>query len=236
MCVRNLFATMKKVLFEKPFTIAVEGNIGSGKTTFLNHVAKLGNVSILAEPLAMWRNCQGHNLLDIMYENPKKFAFTFQSYVQLTLLQAHLQQTPHRFKLMERSLFSARYCFLEKLYRDGNLTAPEFSVVDEWFKWIREKQDIRLDLIIYLKTDPEVVYERILARARREEKQVPFEYVKSLHELHENWLVDKSLGECPAPVFIINGNADLEKIDEEYKKVKDYILTERHVTLEASSS
>ena len=48
---------------KKPFTVIVEGNIGSGKTTFLNHFAKFKDVEVLQEPVNKWRNVQGHNLL-----------------------------------------------------------------------------------------------------------------------------------------------------------------------------
>lgn len=47
----------------KPFTVVVEGNIGSGKTTFLNHFNKFHDVEVLQEPVEKWRNVQGHNLL-----------------------------------------------------------------------------------------------------------------------------------------------------------------------------
>lgn len=47
----------------RPFTVTVEGNIGSGKTTFLEYFKKYENVCVLAEPIEMWRNCNGHNLL-----------------------------------------------------------------------------------------------------------------------------------------------------------------------------
>jgi septin family protein len=45
----------------RPFTIFVEGNIGSGKTTFMNYFAN-ADVQILSEPVEMWRNVEGHNL------------------------------------------------------------------------------------------------------------------------------------------------------------------------------
>lgn len=44
-----------------------------------------------------------------MYKDPNKWAMPFQTYVTLTMLQAHTQPTNKRIKLMERSLFSARY-------------------------------------------------------------------------------------------------------------------------------
>lgn len=47
---------------ERPFTIFVEGNIGSGKTTFLNHFSKY-DALILSEPVESWRNVCGHNML-----------------------------------------------------------------------------------------------------------------------------------------------------------------------------
>jgi septin family protein len=46
----------------RPFTVFVEGNIGSGKTTFLNYFAN-ADVHLLSEPVEMWRNVEGHNLL-----------------------------------------------------------------------------------------------------------------------------------------------------------------------------
>ena len=48
----------------KPFTIVVEGNIGSGKTTFLKHFKQFSDkVAVLDEPVQKWRDAQGHNLL-----------------------------------------------------------------------------------------------------------------------------------------------------------------------------
>lgn len=55
---------------------------------------------------------------------------------------------------------------------------------------------------MYLRTTPEVVYERMKARARSEEKCIPFEYLKQLHELHENWLIHGH-HERPAPVSLL---------------------------------
>jgi len=44
-------------------TVCVEGNIGSGKTTFLRHFKKFPEVTVLDEPIAKWRDVRGHNLL-----------------------------------------------------------------------------------------------------------------------------------------------------------------------------
>ena len=93
---------------KRPFTVLVEGNIGSGKTTFLEHFSQFKEVEVLKEPVERWRDMNGHNLLHLMYENPSRWAMLFQSYVQLSLLKHHLWTTDKTFKLMERSLYSAR--------------------------------------------------------------------------------------------------------------------------------
>jgi len=52
---------------------------------------------------------------------------------------------------------------------------------------------------VYLRTDPEVVYDRICQRGRSEEKSISLNYLKSIHELHEDWLIRKKFF-LPAPV------------------------------------
>ena len=75
----------------RPFTVVVEGNIGSGKTTFLDHFMKKEMVQVVTEPVEEWRNVGGHNLLQLMYENPSRWSHLFQSYVQLTMLKNHVE-------------------------------------------------------------------------------------------------------------------------------------------------
>ena len=69
----------------RPFTVFVEGNIGSGKTTFLNYFAN-ADVYLLSEPVEMWRNVEGHNLLVSIFYTTKlcfykhKYKFIFVVY------------------------------------------------------------------------------------------------------------------------------------------------------------
>ena len=82
---------------------------------------------------------------------------------------------------MERSLFSARHCFVENLWRSGKLADSEYGVLCEWFKFLTSspKIDLGIDLIVYLRTKPEVAWERVKSRARSEEK-VKFSNKKNL--------------------------------------------------------
>lgn len=228
----------KDTKHSKPFTVFVEGNIGSGKTTFLKHFAALENVVTFAEPVERWRNVRGKNFLDLMYTDPSRWGITFQTFVQLTMLDLHIKPVDRPVKIMERSIHSARYCFVENLHESGLMPEPDFVALDEWFNWIVKNHDVAGNLIIYLRTTPEVVHKRMLARARSEESCVPLEYLEKLHQLHENWLYHRTSFMCPAPVLVIDANKDLDmmssdllnceaKIRDSLARIQDQISTSK---------
>lgn len=222
---RAFYTTMSDVSQKnsKPFTVSIEGNIGSGKTTFLNHF-KEQNVCILSEPVEQWQNCHGENLLELFYKDPKRWAFSLQSYIQLTMMQQHLHETDKPVKLMERSVYSALYIFVENHLRRNIMPHASWCVLHEWFKWITANKDLNLDLIVYLRSEPEVAYDRMVNRNRHEESRVPFEYLKQLHDLHEEWLIEKTLFTLPCPVLVFDVNKDVSALEEEYDKYQSFVL------------
>lgn len=219
-----LKACIRKMAQRRPFNVIVEGNIGSGKTTLLEHFKKYEDVSVQAEPLEQWTNFNGHNLLALMYKDAQKWSFSFESYVLLTMMQQHQHPTNRAVRLMERSLFSAKYIFVEKMHRDGNIPDASAAVLDEMFKFLNEQKPPQVDLIVYLRATPEVVHERMVKRNRDGENSVSLNYLQDLHEMHEDWLVRKTLGHCPAPVLVMNADLDKAQIANEYKKYEGDIL------------
>jgi deoxyadenosine/deoxycytidine kinase len=73
------------------FTVVIEGKIGSGKSTLLNKFSSYNDIDILPEPVDKWRSLNDQNLLQLMYQDPAKHSMMFQSYVQLTMMQNHIQ-------------------------------------------------------------------------------------------------------------------------------------------------
>lgn len=209
-----------------PKTIIVEGNIGAGKTTFLKPFMNQPNIEVVPEPVEKWRNMKGHNLLDLFYQNPQRNSMLLQTYVQLTMVQNHTKPCSKPLRIMERSLLSARYCFVENLRSSGKMTDPEYLVLSEWFKYLisAPQLDFHVDEIIYLRTDPEVAHERIKNRHRHEEMKIPLQYLKDLHQLHENWLVKGENLVPKAPVRIIDANGDLDQLREKYQAETNRIL------------
>lgn len=83
---------------------------------------------------------------ELMYSEPSRYAFLFQSYVQLTMLQLHTCKTPSPYKIMERSVYSAM-CFVENLKRKNVLRDVEVTVLENWYDWCLKNANIETDLI-----------------------------------------------------------------------------------------
>ena len=71
---------------DRPFTIFVEGNVGSGKSTLLNYFSqnRKEDVEVVFEPVPLWQNVSGTDLLGKMFEDEMRWAGTFQLYSSLT--------------------------------------------------------------------------------------------------------------------------------------------------------
>jgi len=214
----------------RPFVVSIEGNIGSGKSTMLKYFEKFQDVELVPEPVAEWCDVGGHNLLGKLYEDPKRWSFQFQSYVQLTRLQLLKKQTDCSVKIIERSIQNNRFCFLENARREGSLSGAELEVLIEWYKWLDTHLGIPLDLIVYLRTSPQVAYDRLRERGRKEESGVPMQFIEGLHQSYEDWLIHQSQGNLPAPLLILDADQGIEKMLETYEKFTDEIRGKKPYT------
>lgn len=204
--------------------VCVEGNIASGKTTCLDYFAQTTNIEVLTEPVAKWRNVRGHNILGLMYQDASRWGITLQTYIQLTMLEQHTRPMISPVRMMERSIHSARYIFVENLYQSGKMPEVDYIVLSEWFDWIQNNTDVSVDLIVYLQTSPEVCYERLKRRCREEEKVIPLEYLEAIHQLYEEWLIKHTRFEVSCPVLVIGADLDMQKMVEKYEENRDQIL------------
>ncbi|XP_023646594.1 thymidine kinase 2, mitochondrial [Paramormyrops kingsleyae] len=229
---RSLYSTWKqphirkllRIGEEKKTVICIEGNIASGKTTCLEYFSKTSNLEVNTEPVSRWRNVKGHNPLALMYQDPMRWGITLQTYVQLTMLEQHLSAVSAPMKMMERSIYSAKYIFVENLYRSGKMPQVDFAVLTEWFDWITKNIYIPVDLIVYLQTSPQTCLERIKQRCREEEKVIPLEYLEAIHQLYEDWLINQTLFPVPAPVLVIPADHNLQKMLHQYEENREKIL------------
>ena len=180
----------------------MEGNIGAGKTTFLQKYKDWfpEHIETIPEAVGKWSDFYGHNVLKSLYENPKEFSAIFQSLAQLTILTQQLTPPKRPIRLIERSIFSSFEVFTKLAARMGNLKAEEFDLLKEWINFLVNKFNGLLpSMVIYLRLSPEVAKERVLQRGREEESSVTLDYLTMVHNQYEEWLND------PASYHILTG-------------------------------
>lgn len=214
---------MQKIPSLKSFII--EGNIGAGKSTFLRLLQDQLPVQIVYEPLDQWQQVAGgQNLLDHFYKDTKRWAYTFQSYAFITRVmeqQKKALESKCGTQVLERSVYSDRYCFAKNCFDMGTMSPLEWSLYQEWFDWLIENYVAKPAGFIYLRTSPEVCFSRLKKRARAEESVIPLSYLKALHERHEEWLVEgKTVGMHlkGVPVLILETDIEFESDSVQMKQ------------------
>lgn len=206
-------------------SLVVEGNIGAGKSTFLTILRDSLNVQLVYEPHEKWQNVGGsQNLLDMFYKNTQRWAYTFQTYAFVTRIatqEAHLKKCNDPVQILERSVYSDRYCFAKTAYDLGTMNALEWKLYQEWFEWLVDTYTVKPDGFIYLRTNPHICYDRLRKRNRSEETQVALEYLQTLHARHEEWLIERK-GVASylqnVPVLILECDEDFENNPAEQER------------------
>lgn len=102
----------------------------------------------------------------------------------------------------------------------SNIIQPvEYEIYNKWFEWMIKNHDCSLDIVFYLRTNPETCMRRLYERGRPEEtSSISLEYLKNLHDLHEKWLNSDST-EYYRPQSVIIIDAD-QSIDQVYKEIE----------------
>jgi deoxyadenosine/deoxycytidine kinase len=198
--------------------VSIEANIGAGKSTLLRELKKRfpATIHIIGEPLDEWQTMidesKGNkNILELFYNDIPEYGFSFQMNALKTRIEKNNQEkVGNKINVVERSIISDHYIFAKKLKDEGKMNLIEWKVYEEWYKWLVEAFDVMPKSMIYLRCSPEIAYERVKKRNRSEEESISLEYLKSLHQYHEELLI----GNPSLNVKIIDVNEDFEENDE----------------------
>ena len=174
--------------------IYVEGNIGSGKSTFIDIFSKelshKQNYSFITEPVDEWlKQCDenGKNILERFYDDQHKWSYAFQMNSFISRIH-RIEQNRSNINIIERSVFTDRHCFAKNCYESGKMNKIEYDIYCKWSDWLVDTFDINPTGYIYLHVSPEICCDRINNRSREGEGGIPVEYLQNLHDNHEEWL------------------------------------------------
>ncbi|XP_051545877.1 deoxyguanosine kinase, mitochondrial isoform X2 [Myxocyprinus asiaticus] len=219
--------------------VSIEGNIAVGKSTFARLLQNAGqDWEVIAEPIRKWQNVDHttqsvhcpqqttSNLLQMMYQNPKRWSYTFQTFSCMSRLQTQLQPPPARLlestctpvQVYERSVYSDRYIFALNMFELGCINSTEWAVYQDWHSFLVEQfgHQIQLEGIIYLQASPQTCMERLGKRGRIEEQGIQFNYLEKLHTRHEDWLINKTTKVhfehlAKVPVLVLDAGVEFEE-------------------------
>ena len=196
--------------------ISIEGNIGSGKSTFVKNLAKVlpdllkkYKIIFLQEPIDEWNNIKdehGITILEKFYNDQKKYAFSFQmmAYIsRLNIIKNTVKNNPQSIIITERSMFTDREVFAKMLYDEKKIELIDYKIYLKWFDSFIE--DYPIDGLIYINTNPEICKKRIIKRARKGEN-ISIEYLKSCHTYHDKWL-----SSTETDIIFLDGNLNFNE-------------------------
>ncbi|MEB2779226.1 deoxynucleoside kinase [Algoriphagus sp. C2-6-M1] len=162
--------------------IAVSGNIGSGKTTLTEKLAK--HYGWKAEFEAVDNN----PYLPDFYDDMKRWAFHLQVYFlnsrfnQLKKIQENNTPT-----IQDRTIYEDAYIFAANLYKSKLLTERDYESYQSLFSSMIAH--VRApDLLIYLKADIPKLVGQIEKRGRNYETTMRIDYLKNLNTHYEEWI------------------------------------------------
>jgi deoxyadenosine/deoxycytidine kinase len=181
------------------------------------------NIVFLEEPVNQWeqiKDNKGNNMLQKYYENPKKYAFSFQMMAFITRRNL-IRDTIAKYDgckviIMERSLEADRKIFVNMLQKDGLLESTDVSIYDMISKDDLEKYGV--DGVIWLATEPEECRRRIEKRGRDGEEAITMEYLENLDLWHKEWLDGSTKNEEKYKICKMFDNTDLTMIEQIFHK------------------
>jgi len=152
--------------------IAIEGNIGAGKTSLAKIVSNKFNADLVMEEFAE------NTFLPQFYENPDRFAFPLEmSFLAERYQQLKMQQEA---SFTNNKLLVSDYIFEKSLlFAQVNLKGHELDLFKKFFSLINNSLR-KPDLILYLNKSTPQLLENISKRGRNYEKSIPSTYLDKI--------------------------------------------------------
>lgn len=152
--------------------IAIEGNIGAGKTTLARRLSEEFNARLILERF------EDNSFLPKFYEQPEIYAFP----LEMSFLADRYQQLKEELTRQELfSNFTISDYFIDKslIFAKNNLRSDEFSLYSRLFQIISTFLP-RPDLLVYLYLDIPRLQQNINDRGREYERLIQDDYLEKI--------------------------------------------------------
>lgn len=160
--------------------ITIEGNIGAGKTTLSQLLAKHYNARLILEEFAE------NPFLPKFYENPRQYAFP----LELFFMAERFKQQKDWLQQQDlfQSLTISDYLFTKcLLFAKVNLPEDEYRLYQRLFEIIHQ-QLAQPDILIYLHAPVSRLKENIRKRNRSYEQAIPDEYLLDIQQTYTHYI------------------------------------------------
>jgi len=167
-------------LSEKYNYIAIEGNIGSGKTSLTKMISDEFNAKIILERFA------DNPFLPKFYEDKERYAFP----LEMSFLADRHQQLSDdlaQFDLFKNFIVSDYYIFKSLIFAQVTLQKEEYILYRKMFD-IMYKEITKPDLYIYLYQNTEQLLQNIKKRGRDYEQSIAPSYLNKIHLGYKNFI------------------------------------------------
>ena len=189
--------------------IAVEGNIGAGKTTLSQLLSQHYNSKLMLEEFAE------NPFLTKFYENPKQYAFP----LELFFLAERFKQQQDLIKTADlfQSVTISDYLFTKcLLFAKVNLPEEEYRLYQKMFD-VFQQQLVTPDVLIYLHAPVSKLQSNIKKRNRKFEQSIPDEYLYKLQETYTSYIKQHNI----KTIFVDASNADFLYNEAHFKLITD---------------
>jgi deoxyadenosine/deoxycytidine kinase len=168
--------------------IAIVGNIGAGKTTLTEMLAR----NYGWEPL--FEAVDNNPYLEDFYSEMKRWSFNLQIYFLNSRYRQIVDiQKSGRNILQDRTIYEDAYIFAENLHDMGLMTTRDYENYESIFENITEFIKPP-DLLVYLKASVPTLVSNIQRRGREYEIGIRLDYLSKLNEKYDKWIKNYKLG------------------------------------------
>ncbi|MFN0728884.1 2-amino-4-hydroxy-6-hydroxymethyldihydropteridine diphosphokinase [Polaribacter gochangensis] len=167
-------------LTEKYNYIAIEGNIGAGKTSLAKMMSDEFNAKIVLERFA------DNPFLPKFYEDKERFAFP----LEMSFLADRYQQLSDdlaQFDLFKNLIVSDYYIFKSLIFAQVTLQKDEYLLYRKMFD-LMYKEITKPDLYVYLYQNTDRLIKNIKKRGREYEQNISSDYLKKIHNGYSNFI------------------------------------------------